>query len=140
MECRCPSCCIHKQSCTCTYPCRRAKYPHIRACICVTCTIHVQIIELAHLINPGLEVITCGSYRYGKPTCGNVDILVTHSDGRSNRGVLPRLVQEGKESGEIATRLLYTHWRVECMASPVPVQTTAADNLLGSATLRVSNR
>ena len=59
-----------------------------------------QVRELAHLVNSGLEVITCGSYRRGKPTCGDVDILVTHSDGRSHRGVLPRLVQEGKDSGE----------------------------------------
>ena len=60
----------------------------------------MQVRELAHQINSGLEVITCGSYRRGKPTCGDVDILVTHSDGRSHRGVLPRLVEEGKESGE----------------------------------------
>ena len=59
-----------------------------------------QVRELAQLVNSGLEVITCGSYRRGKPTCGDVDILVTHSDGRSHRGVLPRLVQEGKDSGE----------------------------------------
>ena len=56
--------------------------------------------ELAHLVCQGLEVVTCGSYRRGKPTCGDVDILVTHSDGRSHRGVLPRLLQEGRESGE----------------------------------------
>jgi DNA polymerase lambda len=45
-------------------------------------------------------VVTCGSYRRGKLTCGDVDILVTHSDGRSHRGVLPKLIQEGRESGE----------------------------------------
>ena len=47
-----------------------------------------------------MEVITCGSYRRGKPTCGDVDILVTHCDGRSHRGVLPQLVELGKEAGE----------------------------------------
>lgn len=56
--------------------------------------------ELAHLINSGLEVITCGSYRRGKPTCGDVDILITHSDGRSHRGVLPHLIKKGRESGK----------------------------------------
>lgn len=60
----------------------------------------LQVRELAHQINLGLEIITCGSYRRGKPTCGDVDILVTHSDGRSHRGVLPQLVEEGKKSGE----------------------------------------
>lgn len=61
---------------------------------------HLQVRELAHQINSGLEVITCGSYRRGKPTCGDVDILVTHSDGRSHRGVLSQLVEEGKKTGE----------------------------------------
>ena len=60
----------------------------------------LQVRELAELINPGLEVVTCGSYRRGKPTCGDVDILVTHSDGRLHRGVLPQLVQGGRECGE----------------------------------------
>lgn len=60
----------------------------------------MQVRELAHQINLGLEVITCGSYRRGKSTCGDVDILVTHSDGRSHRGVLPQLVEEGERSGE----------------------------------------
>jgi DNA polymerase lambda len=59
----------------------------------------LQVRELAQQINPGLEVVTCGSYRRGKLTCGDVDILVTHSDGRSHRGVLPKLIQEGRESG-----------------------------------------
>ena len=63
----------------------------------------LQVRELAQQIDPGLEVVTCGSYRRGKLTCGDVDILVTHSDGRSHRGVLPKLTQEGRESGECVT-------------------------------------
>ncbi len=55
--------------------------------------------SLAHTINPGLEVVTCGSYRRGKPTCGDVDILVTHHDGRSHKGLLGTLLDRGHEDG-----------------------------------------
>ena len=55
--------------------------------------------ELAHSIDDGLEVVTCGSYRRGKPTCGDVDILVTHPDGRSHKGVFTRMLEKGKEEG-----------------------------------------
>ena len=43
--------------------------------------------------------MTCGSYRRGKPTCGDVDILVTHPDGRSHKGIFSRLIQLLKEDG-----------------------------------------
>jgi DNA polymerase lambda len=55
--------------------------------------------ELAHSIDDGLEVVTCGSYRRGKPTCGDVDILVTHPDGRSHRGVFGQLLEKGRQEG-----------------------------------------
>ena len=54
---------------------------------------------MAHSINDGLEVVTCGSYRRGKPTCGDVDILVTHPDGRSHKGVFTQMLEKGKEEG-----------------------------------------
>ena len=62
--------------------------------------IEQRVRELAHLVNSALEVITCSSYRHGKPTCGDVHILVTHSDGRSHRGV-----QEGNDSGFMTDNL-----------------------------------
>ena len=60
---------------------------------------HHQVRELAHSIDDGLEVVTCGSYRRGKPTCGDVDILVTHPDGRSHRGVFGQLLEKGRQEG-----------------------------------------
>ena len=54
---------------------------------------------MAHSINDGLEVVTCGSYRRGKPTCGDVDILITHPDGRSYRGIFGTFLEKAHEDG-----------------------------------------
>lgn len=48
---------------------------------------------------PGLIVQTCGSYRRGKATCGDVDILITHTDGISHQNLLIPLVDSLKKSG-----------------------------------------
>lgn len=43
-------------------------------------------------IDSRLQSVACGSYRRGRETCGDIDILVTHPDGMSHRGVLPKIV------------------------------------------------
>lgn len=58
-----------------------------------------QVREIAHGIDDGLEVVTCGSYRRGKPTCGDIDILITHPDGRSHKGQLRALLDRGHQCG-----------------------------------------
>ena len=58
-------------------------------------TISLKVKEFCQGIDKGLEVVTCGSYRRGKLTCGDVDILVTHPDGRSHVGVLDALLDRG---------------------------------------------
>lgn len=55
--------------------------------------------ELCVSINSGMEVVTCGSYRRGKQTCGDIDLLITHPDGRSHRGVFDELLRRGREAG-----------------------------------------
>ena len=47
--------------------------------------------EIVHEINPGLILETCGSYRRGKSTCGDVDCLVSHPDGKSHKGVFQQV-------------------------------------------------
>jgi DNA polymerase/3'-5' exonuclease PolX len=55
---------------------------------------------MAESIRPGLLIQTCGSYRRGKATCGDCDILITHRDGVSHEHLLFPLVDKLKASGE----------------------------------------
>lgn len=50
-------------------------------------------------LDRGLELTTCGSYRRGKTTCGDVDLLITHPDGRSHIGVFSRLLNKLHDQG-----------------------------------------
>jgi len=40
----------------------------------------------------GIQVVVCGSYRRGRSLCGDIDILVSHPDGRSHKGFLQKLL------------------------------------------------
>jgi len=40
------------------------------------------------------EAIACGSYRRGKPDCGDIDVLITRRDGRSHPTFLTNVVNE----------------------------------------------
>ncbi|NXI41876.1 DPOLL polymerase, partial [Galbula dea] len=55
--------------------------------------------QAALALKPGLVCVACGSYRRGKPTCGDVDVLVTHPDGQSHRGVFSKLLESLHSSG-----------------------------------------
>jgi len=56
-------------------------------------------VETAALfVEPKVNVELCGSYRRGKTTCGDVDILITKPDD-IHTDILPRLLQQLKESG-----------------------------------------
>ena len=59
-----------------------------------------EVVKSAALkINPGLEAFACGSYRRGKRTCGDVDVIVSHPDGKSHEGVMTKLLESLKSSG-----------------------------------------
>ncbi|XP_055280793.1 DNA polymerase lambda isoform X4 [Moschus berezovskii] len=55
--------------------------------------------EAAQAFNPGLLCVACGSYRRGKATCGDVDVLLTHPDGRSHQGIFSRLLDSLRQQG-----------------------------------------
>lgn len=46
----------------------------------------------SQVIFASMEINICGSYRRGKTSCGDVDILITHPDSRYLVGLLPRVL------------------------------------------------
>ncbi|XP_033697863.1 DNA polymerase lambda isoform X2 [Tursiops truncatus] len=62
--------------------------------------------EAAQAFNPGLLCMACGSYRRGKATCGDVDVLVTHPDGRSHQGIFSRLLDSLRQRGFLTDDLV----------------------------------
>jgi DNA polymerase lambda len=68
-----------------------------------------QVHTAAKEIDSGLVCETCGSYRRGKPTCGDVDVLVSHPDGRSHQGALQKILEHLKSKGFITDDLVSVH-------------------------------
>ncbi|XP_020646444.3 DNA polymerase lambda isoform X2 [Pogona vitticeps] len=62
--------------------------------------------DAAHSIQPGLICVACGSYRRGKATCGDVDVLVTHPDGHSHQGVFGKLLEVLRKKGFLTDDLV----------------------------------
>ncbi|XP_020822679.1 DNA polymerase lambda isoform X1 [Phascolarctos cinereus] len=62
--------------------------------------------EAARTLSPGLLSVACGSYRRGKVTCGDVDVLVTHPDGRSHQGILSQLLDTLRQQGFLTDDLV----------------------------------
>lgn len=61
--------------------------------------IEEMVKKAALSINPGLQAFACGSYRRRKPTCGDVDVIVSHPDGKSHEGMMTKLLESLKSSG-----------------------------------------
>uniref|UniRef100_A0A8C4X203 DNA polymerase n=1 Tax=Eptatretus burgeri TaxID=7764 RepID=A0A8C4X203_EPTBU len=72
----------------------------------VDCIEHT-VQEAAVAVDPAIRVVACGSYRRGRDTCGDVDLLVTQVDEggsiahRALPLILARLRTEGEVSGLI---------------------------------------
>ncbi|KAM6941963.1 DNA polymerase lambda [Lycodopsis pacificus] len=62
--------------------------------------------EAAQAIDPGLVAMACGSYRRGKATCGDVDVLISHPDGKSHKGVFSKVLQNLHDSGFLTDDLV----------------------------------
>ncbi|XP_070288560.1 DNA polymerase lambda isoform X2 [Myotis yumanensis] len=62
--------------------------------------------ESAQAFSPGLLCVACGSYRRGKATCGDVDVLLTHPDGRSHQGIFSRLLDSLRQRGFLTDDLV----------------------------------
>ncbi|KAJ8365808.1 hypothetical protein SKAU_G00146390 [Synaphobranchus kaupii] len=62
--------------------------------------------EAAQSLNPGLLAMACGSYRRGKATCGDVDVLITHPDGTSHKGVFGKILLSLHQMGFLTDDLV----------------------------------
>ncbi|XP_012579091.1 PREDICTED: DNA polymerase lambda isoform X2 [Condylura cristata] len=62
--------------------------------------------KAAQAFNPGLLCVACGSYRRGKATCGDVDVLITHPDGRSHQGIFSPLLDHLRQQGFLTDDLV----------------------------------
>ncbi|XP_060097789.1 DNA polymerase lambda isoform X2 [Heteronotia binoei] len=65
-----------------------------------------QVREAANSIKPGLVCMACGSFRRGKSTCGDVDVLVTHPDGHSHQGIFSKLLNSLRKTGFLTDDLV----------------------------------
>ncbi|KAM7464593.1 hypothetical protein LguiA_032714 [Lonicera macranthoides] len=59
-------------------------------------------------ILPGIEIVCGGSFRRGKASCGDMDIVITHPDGKSHIGFLPKYVRHLKEMQFLREDLVFT--------------------------------
>ncbi|KAF8723584.1 hypothetical protein HU200_021539 [Digitaria exilis] len=59
-------------------------------------------------ILPGVIIVCGGSYRRGKASCGDMDIVMTHPDGESHVGFLPKFVQRLKEINFLREDLIFS--------------------------------
>ncbi|XP_028395240.1 DNA polymerase lambda-like [Dendronephthya gigantea] len=66
------------------------------------------VMKAAHDLDPDLQCVICGSFRRGRTTCGDVDVLVSHPDGRSHLGVMGRLLEKLRENGFLTDDLSLT--------------------------------
>lgn len=64
------------------------------------CKFTLQVKQAAESILEGVIAQACGSYRRGKADCGDVDVLVTHPDGKSHKGLFGKLLSKLKEEGK----------------------------------------
>ncbi|KAL6577105.1 hypothetical protein OROMI_011381 [Orobanche minor] len=61
-------------------------------------------------------VIVCGgSYRRGKASCGDLDIIITHPDGNSHIGFLPKFVKHLKDMKFLREDLVFSTHSEEVM-------------------------
>ncbi|XP_043970138.1 DNA polymerase lambda isoform X2 [Gambusia affinis] len=62
--------------------------------------------DAAHAVDADLVAMACGSYRRGKATCGDVDVLISHPDGKSHKGVFSKVLQILHDNGFLTDDLV----------------------------------
>lgn len=59
-------------------------------------------------ILPGVDILCGGSYRRGKASCGDLDIVITHPDGKSHKGFLTRYMKRLKDMKFLREDLIFS--------------------------------
>ncbi|XP_076903698.1 DNA polymerase lambda isoform X2 [Bidens hawaiensis] len=74
-----------------------------------------EVQEMEHLLQraaedvlPGVSVVCGGSFRRGKATCGDMDIIITHPDGKSHIGFLSKYVNHLKDMNFLREDLVFS--------------------------------
>ncbi|KAK7380721.1 hypothetical protein VNO78_33237 [Psophocarpus tetragonolobus] len=74
-----------------------------------------EVQEMDHILQkvgkdalPGVVIICGGSFRRGKATCGDIDIIITHPDGKSHKGFLPKFVKRLKDMNFLREDLIFS--------------------------------
>ncbi|EIW56377.1 uncharacterized protein TRAVEDRAFT_59518 [Trametes versicolor FP-101664 SS1] len=69
--------------------------------------IYAKVKAAALKIDPNVFIEVMGSYRRGKPDCGDIDVLITRctDDGKTHQGVLRRLLKELHRQGVVTDDL-----------------------------------
>ncbi|KAM0961832.1 hypothetical protein ACFX2I_021039 [Malus domestica] len=57
---------------------------------------------------PGVVIVCGGSYRRGKASCGDLDVVITHPDGMSHKGFLPKYVKHLKDMKFLREDLVFS--------------------------------
>ncbi|XP_062159845.1 DNA polymerase lambda isoform X3 [Alnus glutinosa] len=66
-------------------------------------------------ILPGVIIVCGGSFRRGKASCGDLDIIITHPDGKSHNGFLSKYVSRLKDMKFLREDLVFsTHSKETC--------------------------
>ncbi|KAJ3694941.1 hypothetical protein LUZ60_000318 [Juncus effusus] len=69
--------------------------------------------DVGESILPGVMIVCGGSYRRGKSSCGDMDIVITHPDGVSHIGFLLRFVQSLKDINFLREDLIFSVHSIE---------------------------
>ncbi|CAH9129127.1 unnamed protein product [Cuscuta epithymum] len=64
--------------------------------------------KVAQEILPGVIIVCGGSYRRGKASCGDMDVVITHPDGESHIGFLAQYVKSLKEMKFLRDDLIFS--------------------------------
>lgn len=67
--------------------------------------LEARVRETVHELCPGATAEAVGSYRRGKASSGDIDVLISHPDGHSHHGLLPRVLASLRTQGFITDDL-----------------------------------